>query len=268
MKEKMVMTKQNNFGGDDVKTIDSREVAEMLEKEHGNLLKDIQGSGKNLGIIPVLEKGNFHVSDYFIESSYKAGTREYKCYLVTKMGCEVLGNKQQGEKGILFTAKYVKKFNDMEQNLLQLSPKELLQLKILNGTEVERAGAMIEYEKVLTQPLIAENKHKGEVIVGLTEDITLAEKRQRISQIIRHGSKNYKDRYNLLYSEFNKKYHVDTATRLKNAIERKEVKKSMNRMGYICETMNKTAELYELACKLFENDVESLMQEMWNKIAS
>ena len=31
---------------------------------------------------------------------------EYKCYLVTKMGCELLGNKQQGEKGILFSAKY------------------------------------------------------------------------------------------------------------------------------------------------------------------
>ena len=34
-------------------------------------MKMIQGSGKNLGIIPVLLKGNFHVSEYFIESSFK-----------------------------------------------------------------------------------------------------------------------------------------------------------------------------------------------------
>ncbi len=101
------------------KTIDSREVAQMLGKDHGDLLKDIQGSGKNIGLIPVLEKGNFPVSDYFIKSTFKSegNNRTYPCYLVTKMGCEMLGNKQQGEKGILFTAKYVKRFNDMEEGL-------------------------------------------------------------------------------------------------------------------------------------------------------
>ena len=56
--------------------------------------------------------------DYFIESNYKdAKGEERKCYLCTKMGCELLGNKLQGEKGILFTAKYVKRFNEMEDKL-------------------------------------------------------------------------------------------------------------------------------------------------------
>lgn len=96
-------------------TIDSREVAEMLGKEHSYVLEMIQGREGKLGIIPVLENANLAVSNYFIPSTYKAGTREYKCYLVTKMGCELLGNKQQGEKGILFTAKYVERFNKMEQ---------------------------------------------------------------------------------------------------------------------------------------------------------
>lgn len=100
--------------GKEVKVIDSREVAEMLGKEHSYVLEMIQGRSGKLGIMPVLENANLAVSDYFIESSYKAGTREYKCYLVTKMGCEMLGNKQQGEKGILFTAKYVERFNKME----------------------------------------------------------------------------------------------------------------------------------------------------------
>lgn len=100
------------------KTLDSREVAEMMGKAHGDLLKDIQGSGKNLGIIPVLTKGNFPVVDYFMESVYKDAKGENrKCYLITKMGCEVLGNKLQGEKGILFTAMYVKRFNEMESTI-------------------------------------------------------------------------------------------------------------------------------------------------------
>lgn len=102
---------------DNIKTINSLEIAEMLDKEHSELLKEIEGrkDGKNVGIIPILEKGKFHVLNYFIPSTYKAGKREYKCYEVTKMGCELLGNKQQGEKGILFTAKYVERFNQMEE---------------------------------------------------------------------------------------------------------------------------------------------------------
>lgn len=126
---------QKNF-----KTISSVEVAEMLGKDHYELLKDIEGrkDGKNVGIIPVLEKGNFHVSDYFIPSTYQAGNREYKCYEVTKMGCELLGNKQQGEKGILFTAKYVKRFNDMEQEL---------QDSYLIADPIERAKRWIEEQE-------------------------------------------------------------------------------------------------------------------------
>ena len=98
-------------------TIDSREVAEMIEKEHKYVLRSIEGTDKVVGIIPTLESANLHYQDYFIKSTYKSGTREYKCYLCTKMGCEMLGNKLQGEKGILFTAKYVKRFNEMENKL-------------------------------------------------------------------------------------------------------------------------------------------------------
>lgn len=98
------------------KTINSREVAEMLGKEHKYILRDIEGTEKVKGIIPTLLGANLHPAKYFIESSYKDGSgKTNKCYEVTKMGCEVLGNKQQGEKGILFTAKYVERFNEMEK---------------------------------------------------------------------------------------------------------------------------------------------------------
>lgn len=111
-------------GRKEVLVLDSREVAEMMGKKHEDIMKAIQGSGKNLGLIPILEKGNFPVSNYFIESTYKVegNTKTYKCYLVTKMGCELLGNKQQGEKGILFTAKYVERFNQMEQAIKSKRP--------------------------------------------------------------------------------------------------------------------------------------------------
>ena len=121
------MSKELEVLNNNKNTIDSREVAEMLGKEHSELMKDIKGSGKNKGIIPILEKGNFSVSEYFIESTYKVegNNKTYKCYLVTKMGCEMLGNKKKGEKGVLFTAKYVKRFNEMENKL-----KEQTQFKL------------------------------------------------------------------------------------------------------------------------------------------
>ena len=97
-------------------TIDSREVAQMMNKRHSEILEYINGSNKVVGIIPTLLNGGIRLANYFIESSYKDGSgKTNKCYLVTKMGCELLGNKQQGEKGILFTAKYVERFNQMEQ---------------------------------------------------------------------------------------------------------------------------------------------------------
>lgn len=103
------------------KTISSLEVAEMVETEHWKLLRKLEGDQKSVGIIKILTDNNFVVSDYFILSSYKDSSgKENKCYNITKLGCDFLANKFTGEKGILFTAKYVKRFHEMEE---QLKPK-------------------------------------------------------------------------------------------------------------------------------------------------
>ncbi len=53
----------------------------------------------------------------------------------------MLGNKQQGEKGILFTARYVKRFNDMENyiedKVPMLSTEEILELQYKYTKEVK-----------------------------------------------------------------------------------------------------------------------------------
>lgn len=112
---------------DGIVTIDSREVAEMMGRSHSDIMKMIQGSGKNLGIIPVLEKGNLIVSNYFIPSTYRVerNNKIYRCYLVTKMGCEVLGSKLQGEKGILFKSRFISKFKEMNtKELIHTTTKD------------------------------------------------------------------------------------------------------------------------------------------------
>lgn len=111
----------------------------------------------------------------------------------------------------------------------------------------------------------AEIMHKEDVIIGLVEDIDLATKRQRITQIVRYGaSGNYQDRYSLLYTEFERKYHCNLKLRMESCTIKPKIK---NKMDYIDRQMNMIPQLYEIACKLFENDVEKLKAE-WDNIIS
>lgn len=122
-------------------TISSREVAKMMEKQHWEVLRMLEGyeppknsnSRKVIGIIPTLNEHNVVAVNYFIKSTYvdaKGETR--KCYECTKMGCEMLANKLIGEKGILFTARYVKRFNEMEQYI-----KAQTEVKVIDDFHIQ-----------------------------------------------------------------------------------------------------------------------------------
>jgi len=92
--------------------IDSREVADVIGKQHGHLMRDIAGYVKTMQRI---NQSNFGVVDFFVESSYLDAKGETRpCYLISKMGCELVANKLIGEKGILFTVAYVTRFNELE----------------------------------------------------------------------------------------------------------------------------------------------------------
>jgi len=105
-------------------TLDSREVAKMVEKDHKHLIRDIENytrhmaDDQNSKMISDDQSPDLVSDDFFIESSYIAGTgKAYKCYQVTRKGCEFIANKLTGEKGTRFTATYVNKFHEMEQAL-------------------------------------------------------------------------------------------------------------------------------------------------------
>ena len=103
-----------------MKTISTLEVAEMMEVEHWKILRKLDGrenDNKHIkGYVEILADNQMVVSDYFIPTTYKdASGKENKCYHVTKMGCEFLANKFTGEKGVIFTAKFVKRFHEMEE---------------------------------------------------------------------------------------------------------------------------------------------------------
>ena len=107
--------------------------------------------------------------------------------------------------------------------------------------------------------------HKEDVIIGLVDDIDLATKRQRITQIVRFGADGeYQERYSLLYGEFERKYHCNLKSRMEGCTLKPKVR---NKMDYIDREMGMIPQLYEIACKLFENDVEKMKSE-WESVVA
>lgn len=118
------------------KFIDSREVAEMVGKEHNKLLRDIREYCNQLSLSKIGQ------SDFFTESTYMSDRgKEYPCYNVTKKGCEFIAHKLTGVKGTEFTAKYINRFHEME---------DAIKAHIPTGNELI-ALAVVEAQKLLAQ---------------------------------------------------------------------------------------------------------------------
>lgn len=179
-------------------TISTLEIAEMMEVPHYEILRKLEGttnpdgSVKQVGIIPVLADGNFPVTDYFIKSTYITGqNKKMPCYEVTKLGCDLLANKFTGEKGIIFTARYVKRFNDMEEAIKKGIPQKKSKkdamhkvqipspvntaAKILKDTYME-AGVDPKFIAVAVNNLYKESTGYDSGIPLLTEDAHLYDK--------------------------------------------------------------------------------------------
>jgi len=149
----------------EVKTIPSYEVAEMMGREHKEVLKMLEGQKrkdgtfKHVGIIPTLTGGQFPLSEYFIPNTYVDAKGEArKCYECTKMGCDLLANKMTGEKGILFSAKYVKKFQMMEKyiknQVSELTERDKAILNVMNAeNDNKKLLALKDFENAISEPL-------------------------------------------------------------------------------------------------------------------
>lgn len=126
----------NNSGIVEQKYIDSREVAEMIGKEHSKLLRDVRN------YIEQLNQSKIGSVEFFTESTYKDSKGETRpCYFVTKKGCEFIAHKLTGVKGAGFTAKYINRFHEME---------DVIQTQLPSGNNLI-ALAVIEAQKMLEQ---------------------------------------------------------------------------------------------------------------------
>lgn len=141
-------------------TLDSREVAEMLGKEHKNLLADIRGYMEELSLLSFQESDSLlknvgsdsrlkiQPSDFFQKGNYIKRGKEYPCFKITKKGCEFTAHKLTGIKGTEFTARYINRFHDMESAIREGIPRK-------EKSHAERLASVNNAVKILTPMLEA-----------------------------------------------------------------------------------------------------------------
>ena len=205
------------------KTIPSTEVAKMMGREHKEIMWMIDGNEKRgiVGIKPTIEiSAELHLSDYFIESTYKDSMNRNKiCYECTKMGCEMLANKMTGEKGILFTAKYVKRFNEMESAQMQtidtteLSPN-LQSFKMLFDSMVEQELKQKQMEKDIKG--LQNSLDNIQDLISLSKDNWRTDVKNMVNKITYKTGINHKVVYDEIYKEIDNRFGVNLNIRLKN----------------------------------------------------
>lgn len=188
----------NNLQLSNKNTITTLEIADMLEINHWEVLRKLEGTEKTKGIIDILGSNNFVVTDYFIKTKYlSVQNKEMPCYAVTKLGCDFLANKFTGEKGIIFTARYVKRFNEMEQELKEQQPKlpttykEALQQLLIEVEEKE----YLQLQSKMKDQVINELKPKADY----TDTILKSDSLVTITQIAKD--------YGMSGTEMNKLLH-------------------------------------------------------------
>lgn len=127
-------------------TLDSREVAQMVEKKHAHLLRDIETYKEYLG------ESKIGFTDFFKPSTYiSSQNKELPNYQITKKGCEFIAHKLTGKKGALFTATYINRFHEMEQALAEKQPKIIPESDVKAkeiDTKLKNANARLKNAKV------------------------------------------------------------------------------------------------------------------------
>lgn len=194
------------------KTITSIEVAEMVNKAHNELLKDIRR------YVSQFNEGNLPHVDFFSESTYQDGKGETRpCFDVTKKGCEFIGNKLTGVKGTEFTAKYINRFHDMEQIIK--TPKSSLELLKLEFEAIKEVSEKVD---AINDDL--QNFKMDMPILGLECDrITSAVRTKGVSCLGNKKSNAYQDVsirgkvYSDIYSQLKREFGLSTYKAIKRS---------------------------------------------------
>lgn len=151
--------------------------------------------------------------------------------------------------------------NTLENKLKNSIPKQLTDAEIFK--RAYENALLVEQQQMTIAIQQQQIEYKEDIIISLIDDISLAEKRQVLNRVVKNTTTgNFQERYNELYYQFDSKYRINSKKRFEN-YNKINKPKMKSRMEYIDKIMNKIPELYEIAVKLYENDVKELVNEMY-----
>ena len=95
-----------NVNGNNYEVVESRAVAQVINKTHCELIKDIYTYGTNL------YNNNVDTFEYFIFSNYTdKDNKKQPCFLITKKGCELIAKYLDKSIHDIFTVQYINIFS-------------------------------------------------------------------------------------------------------------------------------------------------------------
>lgn len=218
------------------KTLTSLEVAEMVGRQHKDVMRDIRTITTHLGderkIAPT----------YFIESEYEDSQRRKQlCFNLTKKGCELYGTRMTGEKGTQFAVQYIERFNKMENRIKQNE---------IDTTQFSpELRALIGIEKRQLEEVQRVDHLEGQVNnISNIVSITNVDWRKKVDVIIKKiarkwtGVEPYRSVRNYSYERLEERAGCNLNIRLNNRKERansqgmtKTFVKNINKLDIIAE---------------------------------
>jgi len=119
--------------------VSSLDVAENFNKKHDKVLRDI----KELKCSKEFWLTNFG------ESKYDNRGKKYPMYLITKDGFTILAMGYAGKKAMVFKENYIKRFNQMQDFIIEKQSQEWLQTRkqgrLVRRSETDSLKLLLEY---------------------------------------------------------------------------------------------------------------------------
>lgn len=206
-----------------------------------------------------IEKYDFVENVDYTLHKFMEGKNWKHDYVIKLDMAKELSMVENNDKGKQARRYFIECEKQLKQNTPAITEEQRLVLSIyVGGVEaIEATKALVELKTKELQKTI---EYKEDVIIGLTDDIELKDKRQILNQVVRYKGANYQERWKKLYYEFEKFYHINLDVRIKNYNE-KNKPKIKSKLDYIDKIMNKLPKLYEIASKLYEGDIEKIIAE-------
>lgn len=210
------------FLNNDQVVTSSRNVARDFEKEHRNVIRDIERLLKN-----EQTRHMFYESYY----THEQNKQVYREFLMNRDGFTLLVMGFTGKQAIDFKLKYINAFNEMEQTIKQQLPQvsqaELIAMIAQQGVEQEKRLALVEQKQEDITKIISLNNRKD----------WRKETNELINKIAQNNGGTFKQTRRESYSRLETRARCDLDRRLANKIERLKdqgvPKRTINSLNYL-----------------------------------